>query len=263
MLYSTPPFSKISTMKTGSPRNTQLRWYDPLLLSILCPLIALLIKVLMLSCRVIKVEGEEEQKEAVERSCGRAVYATWHQRMPYHFHYFGSRHVTMMISQSRDGEYAARIAHWLGFRSVRGSSTRGGSKALKAIIAEIKRGETGGMLADGPLGPARVAKMGSVIIARDTEAPLIPVLWGADRCWVLNSWDRYLIPKPFARVVIHYAKPIWIPASATGEELERYRKLFEDRLNEGTRLCDEYFGPERPWRKVKKEGIPEIGPVEG
>lgn len=118
------------------------------------------------------------------------------------------------------------------------------------------------MLADGPLGPARVAKIGSVIMARDGNAPLIPVLWGADRCWVLNSWDRYLIPKPFAKVVIHYAKPIWVPSSATGKELEKYRKLFEDRLNEGTRLCDKYFGPERPWRKVKKEGVPEIGPIE-
>jgi hypothetical protein len=250
-------------MESGSSRKTELRWYDPILLAILCPLIALFIKLLMLSCRVCKVEGDEKQREALERSGGRAVYATWHQRMPYHFHYFGSRHVTMMISQSRDGEYAARIAQWLGFKNVRGSSTRGGSRALRAIIDEIKSGEIGGMLADGPLGPARVAKIGSVIMARDAEAPLIPVLWGADRCWVLNSWDRYLIPKPFARVVIHYAQPILVPASAAGEGLEKYRKLFEDRLNDGTRLCDEYFGPERPWRKVKKEGMPETGPMEG
>jgi len=249
-------------MESGTPRKSQFRWYDPILLAVICPLAALIIKLLMLSCRVIKVEGDEEQREAVERADGRAVYATWHQRMPYHFHFFGSRHVTMMISRSRDGEYAARIAQWLGFKSVRGSSTRGGPRALKAIIDEIKTGETGGMLADGPLGPPRVAKMGSVLMAREAEAPLIPVLWGADRCWVLNSWDRYLIPKPFARVVIHYAEPIWVPAEATGEELEEYRKLFEDRLNEGTRLCDENFGPERPWRKVKKEGVPERGPIE-
>jgi len=250
-------------MKKASPRKSLLRWYDPLFLSILSPIIALAIKLLMLSCRVVKIEGEEEQREAVERSSGRAVYATWHQRMPYHFHFFGSRHLTIMISQSRDGEYGARIAQWGGFKNVRGSSTRGALRALKAIIDEIKAGEIGAMLADGPLGPPRVAKMGSVIIARETGSPLIPVLWGADRCWVLNSWDRYLIPKPFAKVVIHYAKPIWVPASATKDELEQYRKLFEQRLNDVTRLCDEYFGPERPWRKPKKEGIPEIGPIEG
>lgn len=238
-------------MASAPFRKIQVRWYDPVLLNTLCPLVALFIKLLMLSCRVIGIEGEEEMRKAVEQAGGRAVYVTWHQRMPYHFHLFGSRHVTMMISQSRDGEYAARIATWLGFRNVRGSSTRGGSKALKAIIDEIKTGETGGMLADGPLGPPRVAKMGSVVMARDTGAPLIPVLWGADRCWVMNSWDRYLIPKPFARVVIHYAEPIWVPDTCTGDELERYRKLLEDRLNHGTRVCDEYFGPERPWRKDK------------
>ncbi len=248
-------------MKSTSHKKSSLRWYDPILLSIICPLAALVIKLLMLSCRLVRVEGEEEEKKAREQSGGPAVYATWHQRMPYHFHYFGSRHVTMMISPSRDGEYAARIAKWLGFRNVRGSSTHGGSEALKTVIPRIKMGEIGGMLADGPLGPARVAKMGSVIMARDAGVPLIPVLWGADRCWVLNSWDRYLIPKPFARVCVHFSSSIWIPASATGDELETYRRLFEERLNEGTRLCDAYFGPERPWRKVKKEGTPEIGPV--
>jgi hypothetical protein len=78
---------------------------------------------------------------------------------------------------------------------------------------------------------------------------------------MFNSWDRYLVPKPFARVAIFYAEPIWIPPSAKGEELEAYRRLFEERLNQGTRWCDEQFGPERPWRKVTREGMPEIGPL--
>jgi hypothetical protein len=87
------------------------------------------------------------------------------------------------------------------------------------------------------------------------------MLWGADRCWLLNTWDRYLIPKPFARVVVYYCEPIRIPRSAKGEELEEYRRLFEERLNQGTRWCDEQFGPERPWRKVKEKGLPEVGPL--
>ena len=116
------------------------------------------------------------------------------------------------------------------------------------------------MLADGPLGPARVAKIGSLILARNSDAALIPILWGADRCWTLNTWDRYLIPKPFARVVVYYCEPIRVPRSAKGEELESYRRVFEERLNQGTRWCDEQFGTERPWRKVREKGIPEIGP---
>lgn len=87
-------------------------------------------------------------------------------------------------------------------------------------------------------------------------------LWGADRCWIFNTWDRYLIPKPFARVVIYNAEPIWVPRSANGEELEGYRRLLEDSINRTTRWCDEYFGHEKPWRKVKKRGSPEFRPIQ-
>jgi len=252
-------FIQVEQFYLKSSKRDIFRWYDTILLWVIPPLAALLIKLLMLTCRVIRVEGQDRERAAISRSGGGAVYATWHQRMPYHFHYFGSRHVTVMISQSRDGEYVARVAAWLGFKNVRGSSTRGGSKAMRELVKRIREGEIGGMLADGPLGPARVAKMGSVAIARDAEVPLIPVLWGADRCWIFNSWDRYLVPKPFARVVIFYAEPIWIPQSAVEEELEGYRRLFEERLNQGARWCDEQFGSERPWRKVTEEGMPEIG----
>jgi hypothetical protein len=94
-----------------------------------------------------------------------------------------------------------------------------------------------------------VAKIGSVIMARDAGVPLVPVLWGADRCWVFNSWDRYLVPKPFARVVVLYEEPIWVPQHTKGEALEPFRRLFEERLNRGTRWCDRKFGVERPWKK--------------
>jgi len=222
-------------MKSKSTNPYSLRWYDPFFLRIIPPLAALLIKLLMLSCRVIKVEGQERMQQALERSGGKVVY--------------------------RDGEYTARLAKWLGFKNVRGSSTRGGSTALKKMTRKIMEGEPGGVLADGPLGPARVAKAGSVFIARNAEAPLIPVLWGADRCWMLNTWDRYLVPKPFARVVFCYAEPIWVPHSANGEEFETYRSLFEKRMNLATRWCDEHFGLERPWRNVKKKGEPRVGPL--
>jgi len=248
-------------MKHRSAKKSPLRWYDPILLRILPPLVALLIKLLMLTCRVIKVEGEVKEKDAVARSGGGAVYATWHQRISFLFHYLGPRHETTMISQSRDGEYAARLAKWHGFKTVRGSSTRGGFTALKELTQRIKEGDIGGIMADGPLGPARVAKKGCVILARDTEAPLICILWGADRCWTLNTWDRSLIPKPFARMVIYYTEPMWVPNSAHGKELEVYRRLLEKRLNQGARWCDECFGQERPWRKVKEKGVPEVGPL--
>ncbi len=245
-------------MNSHPVKGPSLCWYDPVLLRLIPPIVALICKTLMLSCRLIKVEGWEREAEALLR-WGGAIYPTWHQRMAYLSHYLGSRNVTAMISQSRDGEYAARTARLLGFRSVRGSTTRGGTEALRAIITRIKQGENGGMLADGPLGPARVAKIGSIIMARSARVPLLPLTWGGDRCWVFNSWDQYLVPKPLARVVVYIAEPIWVPRTAKGDELEGYRRLLEERLNEGTRWCDEQFGAGRPWRKAQEErgSIPE------
>jgi lysophospholipid acyltransferase (LPLAT)-like uncharacterized protein len=243
------------------PKRKPRRWYDFIVLKVIPPLSALVIKLLMLSCRVVKEEGREKSEKVLFESGGKVVYASWHQRIPYHLHHLGSRHVRTMISLSRDGEYTARTAAWLGFKSARGSSTRRGSGALKEIVQRIREGDSGGMLPDGPQGPARKAKMGAVIIARDAEAPLFPILWGADRCWVLNSWDRMLIPKPFARIALCYAEPILVPSTATGEKLETYRHLLEERLNQAARWCDEQFGVERPWRKVPKPGTPEIGPL--
>lgn len=241
--------------------RSPFRWYDPLTLAIIPPMAALLIKAWMMSCRVVKEVGLEAEQAALARSGGGAVYVTWHQRISYHFQCLGAHGLTVMISRSRDGEYAARLASWLGFKNVRGSSTRGGSQALQEIVLKLNEGAIGGMLADGPRGPARVAKMGSVVMARDARVPLIPVLWGCDRCWILNSWDRFLVPKPFARIALYHGEPIWIPPQINGEGLEAFRRLLEDRMNQGARWCDEQFGPERPWRKVKAAGMPEIGPV--
>ena len=249
-------------MKSKSNIKSPLRWYDPIFLNILPLVVTLLIKLLLYSCRVIKVEGRQKEIDALAKSQGRAVYATWHQRVIFHGRHLAHKNLTVMISQSRDGEYATRLVSLFGHTNVRGSSTRGGSLALKELTQKIQEGGRGGILADGPLGPARVAKIGSVIMAREAQVPLIPLTWGVDRCWIINSWDRFLMPKPFARIVIHYPEPIWISPSVGKKELESYRCLLEERLNQGTRWCDTQFGLERPWRKVKEKGQIEVGPLD-
>jgi len=248
-------------MKLQSAQTYPLRWYDHILLNLIPLVAALIIKLLLLSCRLVKVQGKEEVNRALEQSKGGVVYVSWHQRMAYNAHYFGREHLTIMISQSRDGEYAARVAKKLGYINVRGSSTRGGKKALRELVQKIKAGAAGGMLGDGPVGPARVAKVGSIVIARNSGVPLVPVTCGYDRCWVLNSWDRYLIPKPFARIIVWYGEPVLIPSAVRGKEIEACRLKLEVDLNRITRMCDEYFEKQRPWRKSKK-GLPEFGPVE-
>lgn len=250
-------------MAKKSGQKNIFRWYDPFTFYILLPLITSLLKLLLLSYRLIRVEGVDLEKKALEMSSGKAVYCSWHQRLVFHPWYLSKRGVTVMVSQSRDGEFAARFINALGLGDVRGSSTRGGLGALIKLKQKILAGETnGGMVVDGPLGPPRVAKMGAVLLAKSSGAPLMPIMWGTDRSWVLNSWDRFIIPKPFAKIVYCHTEPIWVPESASDDELEIYRKQLEESLNRAARWCDEQFGEEKPWRKVKKDGIPETGPVD-
>ena len=242
--------------------KTEFRWYDPIIFYILFPIMTSILKLLLLSYRLVRIEGIEHEKEAIKKS-GKTVYCSWHQRILFHPWHLSKRGVTVMVSQSRDGEFAARFVNAIGLSDVRGSSTRGGMGALIKLTQKILKGETnGGMIVDGPLGPPRVVKMGAVLIAKRSNVPLMPIMWGADRCWVLNSWDRFIIPKPFARIAYCYSEPIWVPETAEDEELEKYRKLLEDSLNKAAKWCDEQLGKEKPWRKVKKEGTPETGPID-
>lgn len=239
-------------MKAESHNKKRYRWRDPVIFYIVIPLVALLVKVILFSCRLTRIEGADLESKALEESGGKAVYATWHQRIFFHARGLSDKDLTIMVSQSRDGEYAARLAGFFDVKTVRGSSTRGGSGALKELTHKIENeGTNGGMVVDGPVGPARVAKIGAALMARNAQVPLIPRVWSADRCWVLNSWDRLIIPKPFAKIVYYHADPILIPASAKGDEMEKYRKLLEDRLNEATAWCDKQFGEEKPWHKTK------------
>ena len=106
--------------------KTVYRWYDPIIFYILFPIVTSLLKLLLLSYRLIKVEGADLEKKALEMSNGKAVYCSWHQRLVFHPVYLSKRGVTVMVSQSRDGEFAARFINALGLGDVRGSSTRGG-----------------------------------------------------------------------------------------------------------------------------------------
>ena len=201
-------------------------WYDSFFLLVIPPLAALLIKLLMLSCRLGQTKGQDREADALSRYGG-AIYPTWHQRMSYLAHFLGSRHVTAMISQSRDGEYAARIAQWLGFSNIRGSTSRGGTEALRAIIRTIKKGHNGGMLADGPRGPAGRVKAGIIAMARATRAAIVPFYVTPERAWYARSWDRFFVPKPFSRVVLRFDDMIELDVT---EEFEQQRLALERRM---------------------------------
>jgi len=163
---------------------------------------ATFIRLLASTWRVETANGEELAE--ARRAGRRVIFALWHgELLPLLWHQRGEN-VAIVISDHRDGEIIARIAEMLGYATVRGSSSRGGSRALIGLMREIDAGRDGAITPDGPRGPARVFAPGAAVAAQRTGALIAPIRAQASRAWRLESWDRFLIPKPFARVRVSF-----------------------------------------------------------
>lgn len=159
-----------------------------------------LIRALAVTWRMTTVNGEPLAR--ARRDGTRVIFALWHgELLPLLWHQRGEN-VAIVISEHRDGEIIARIAESLGYATVRGSSSKGGSRALIGLMREIDAGRDGAITPDGPRGPARVFAPGAAVAAQRTGALIAPIRAQASRAWRLRSWDRFLIPKPFARVTV-------------------------------------------------------------
>jgi lysophospholipid acyltransferase (LPLAT)-like uncharacterized protein len=128
-----------------------------------------------------------------------------------------------MISRSSDGELIARVAQRTGWHAARGSSSSGGKEALDEMIERIRQTGLGAHIVDGPKGPAGRVKPGLIKLAQDTEAAIVPFCVSADRCWYVNSWDRFMIPKPGARVSLKFSDPIHLEPTRDRATLEQQR----------------------------------------
>lgn len=116
--------------------------------------------------------------------------------------------VHILASEARDGQYLMEYASRLGYGSIPGSVTRGGLRAMFRALRELKAGATVAFATDGPRGPRRVVKPGGLLMAARAGCAVIPVFADADRAWRFRSWDRFLVPKPFARVRVVYGHPV-------------------------------------------------------
>ena len=191
-----------------------------------------LVKALSATYRVRLVGTENEQP--VLDAGGSLIYASWHQRFFAGITLFATRKpIAIMISQSRDGALIARIVGLLGWRPVRGSSSRAGKEALRQLKELARGGYRIGHIVDGPKGPAGVVKAGLLTVAQFTGLPIIPTITSAQRQWVFHkSWDHFMLPKIFSKVIIRFGKAITIPATLDGEAFEAQRLLVEERLRE-------------------------------
>jgi len=136
-----------------------------------------------------------------------------------------------MVSASQDGEFVARILARQGVVAVRGSRNRGGLSALKGLIGLLRQGCNAAIVGDGSQGPPRVMQAGAILLASKSGAPILPMAVAADRYWAFRSWDRTLLPKPFARLDLWYGDPMIVPEKAGAEAVEQCRLEMERRLN--------------------------------
>lgn len=199
----------------------------------------------------IKVINEKEEETVLNylRSGKKMIAAIWHQRIFIVMGYarrFQVYKPSVMISQSRDGEMIADIYSRFHFRPVRGSSSRGGKEALAAMISDLAQNQVAVHVLDGPRGPRGIVKPGLIVMAQASGVPIFPFYITVDRAWVLKSWDRTLIPKPFSRVFVRWGSPFYVPEHLDDTGFETIRHEIEQHMKENQTHDD---------RKLRWEGF--------
>ena len=179
------------------------------------------------------ISHEEGAQETLDQRP--LIVSFWHSCMIPATYICRNMGVRVMSSYSYDGEYMGRIIHKFGFVAVKGSSSRNAVRALLGLRRALEDGWTVAFTLDGPRGPRRKVKPGPVALARSSRVPLSMFHAAVERAWVLNSWDRMMIPMPFSRVLVRFGKLIPVPSGASDEDVERYTAELQASLD---RVCE-------------------------
>jgi lysophospholipid acyltransferase (LPLAT)-like uncharacterized protein len=173
---------------------------------------------------------------------GAEIFCFWHQCVLPCTIYYRRTHATILISQSFDGELITRILNLFGFRAVRGSSSRGAREGLLGLKSVIESGAPAIFTADGPRGPIYRTKMGPIKLAKLTGAPIGAFHLEPERAWTIRSWDRFLVPKPFTRIVVSWARWTRVPSDFPEAEFEQKREELNAAIERARLRALEHFG---------------------
>jgi len=169
------------------------------------------------------------------------IVITWHGRMLLPIYVLKNRALIAMVSEHGDGEIIAKTIERLGYKTIRGSSTRGGSKAFRNMMRALRKGHPCTILPDGPQGPRQYMKLGAIRLAQRTNALLLPLTFSAKKPITINSWDRFTLWWPFSKLYAVFGEPVQIPKNTTRSELEQYREHIEKRMNKLVEEADALF----------------------
>lgn len=193
-------------------------------------LVIWLTRILFATCR-ITTHGQQFRDQITKRNVP-YVAAFWHYTFMFIFYCLRGESGVVMVSGSKDGEYISRLAQKLGYETVRGSKKKGGMLAIKGLIRHVRKGENAGIVADGSQGPPRIVQAGCIVLASLTGSPVLPMLWSCNRYKRFGSWDGTAIPLPFSRIDFFYGEPLDVPSKLKADEIEEYRVVLENRLND-------------------------------
>jgi lysophospholipid acyltransferase (LPLAT)-like uncharacterized protein len=193
--------------------------------------------------RTTRVESVGLSEVAPLLASRRLICAFWHSRILLISYLFQGSGAAILVSRSEDGEIIARILERQGHRTVRGSTSKGGLRALSSLIRCIgKENLPGAIVPDGPRGPRFRVQPGVITLAKKTGRPILPISYSAKRMKVFSSWDRFILPLPFTRCRLVYGRPLEVPWDASPEEEEICRRRLEAELRRITRESDRFFG---------------------
>ncbi len=224
---------------TGWPWRVIRPWLVPRILQTLH-------SILMLTLR-ITVSGAHQLTPFLDRPAERGVVlVTWHDLTLLPLHLFRDKNITILASRSRAGQMQAAFWRLYGWPNVWGSSTRkrDAIKALREMLRLLREGQSLAFAPDGPKGPRHQVQPGVVYLAANAPATIIPLGVAADKCWRLNTWDRYFIPRPFAHVHIHLGEAMIVPPNGARDDVEMWQQRVQEALDAAIARCEREVGIE-------------------
>lgn len=186
----------------------------------------------------------EEQLEAAKGEGGGHFMALWHGKMLVGLPHYGGRGYKVLVSASGDGDISEHLLESFGYGVIRGSSSRGGARALREMLVALRQGNVLVITPDGPRGPTHSMNPGLAWMSRATGYGVVPCGFASTRSWRANSWDRLMIPKPWARVVFFYEEPVFVAREADEEEQARATELIRERMLNAERQAALVLGQE-------------------